>query len=100
MGCDVNVLNTFGKAPLHCALRYFQPRNGCDITVLTYLINQKDVNLNIKDRNSLNLLHYACDNSDSRDSVELKGERDTFCSQIVEMIVESCVQQVLDEIIS
>jgi ankyrin repeat protein len=59
-GGDVNVLNNNNDTPLHRALRNFDPRDGGDIAVLTYLINQKNVNVNIKGWNGYTLLHATC----------------------------------------
>jgi ankyrin repeat protein len=112
-GCDVNALDNHQNTPIHLALDNFNPHEGGDITVLTYLINQKGVNLNITNRNDHTLLHLACiceieyyddadydstnsdddlDNSD--DSVEAKSE--TSLCQVVEVIVETCLEQILD----
>ena len=60
-GCDVNVQNKYNNTPIQRALFYFDPRTGGDITVLTYLLNQNSVNLNIKGRSGHTLLHYACE---------------------------------------
>jgi ankyrin repeat protein len=99
-GCDVNVKNNFGDTPLHNAIRNFNPNKGGDIKALAYLIDQKNVNLNVKVQKGLNLLHLACTNhlSESRDSAELNAEFDTISCQIVEVIVERCIEEVLDEI--
>jgi ankyrin repeat protein len=59
-GCDVNVQDKDKDTSLHNALRYFNP-NG-DITVLTYLLSQRIVNVNTKGWNGYNLLHWACIN--------------------------------------
>jgi ankyrin repeat protein len=59
--CDVNAQDEDEYTPFHDALYYFDPRNGGDITALTYLINQKGVNGNTKDRNGNTLLHRACE---------------------------------------
>jgi hypothetical protein len=67
--------------------------------VLAYLINQNNVNLNIKNEKGCNLLHTTCINNlpSYRRSVELDAENDTVFCQIVEMIAERCIKQVLDE---
>jgi ankyrin repeat protein len=98
-GADVNAQVECYNTPLSRAIEYFKPRNGGDINVLTYLIDQKNIDLNIKDIGDNTLLHTACINnfSNLRDSVELKAENDTFRSQIVEMIAEKYVQLVLGE---
>jgi ankyrin repeat protein len=59
-GCDVNVQDKDNDTPIHLALRNFNPDEGGDINVLAYLINQKDVNVNIKGEHGRTLLHYAC----------------------------------------
>jgi ankyrin repeat protein len=60
LGCDVNVQDDNKNTPLHDALRYFDPNEGGDITVLMYLLNQKGVNGNITGESGCTLLHYAC----------------------------------------
>ena len=113
LGCDVNAQDKYNDTPLHYAIYSFNPRYSCDITVLAYLINQKNLNVNITNRNDHTLLHLACiceieyyddadydstnsdddlDNSD--DSVEAKSE--TSLCQVVEVIVETCLEQILD----
>jgi ankyrin repeat protein len=97
MGVDVNAQDNNKDTPLHSALRLFNPHRG-DATVLAYLINQKDINVNIKGKQGHNLLHLACiSNLSPRHSSELKAECDTIWCQIVEIIAERCIQQVLDE---
>jgi ankyrin repeat protein len=62
-GADVNVQNINNDTPLHLALRDFQPADNDDnITVLTYLLNQTDVNVNINGQYGCTVLHEACDN--------------------------------------
>jgi ankyrin repeat protein len=98
-GADVNVQDNNTDTPLHCALRYFKQDNGGNITVLTYLINQQNVNVNINGKKGHTILHLACINNllDSRRFVKLNAECDTILSQIVEVIVERCTQEVLEE---
>jgi ankyrin repeat protein len=98
-GGDVNAQDEDKDTPIHHALRYFDPNKGGDINVLTYLINQQTVNINIKGYRGQNLLHLACINnlSGSKDSAELNAECDTILCQIVEFIVERCVEEVFDE---
>jgi ankyrin repeat protein len=61
-GFDVNAQNNNKDTPLHLALCCFDPNNGGDITVLTYLLNQKDINGKVKGKDDYTLLHYACGN--------------------------------------
>jgi ankyrin repeat protein len=61
MGCNVNAQNKYKDTPLHNAFRYFNPNEGGDITVLIYLLGQKDVDRNIKGYNGRTILHYACE---------------------------------------
>jgi ankyrin repeat protein len=98
-GCDINVQNDYNNTPLHHSICYFDPNNGNNITVLHYLLTQKSVNFGIKGKKGHNLLHYACVSnlSESRDSVELNEKFDIILCQVVEVIVERCTQQVLDE---
>jgi ankyrin repeat protein len=65
LGCDVNIQNKDKDTPLHNALRSFNPYNNPDITVLTYLIDQKNVNVNIKGKHGSTLLHLACKEIDN-----------------------------------
>jgi ankyrin repeat protein len=62
IGCDVNVNDNCNNIPLHVAFGYFAVNNSCDITVLTYLINQKGINADIKGEYDCNFLHFACEN--------------------------------------
>jgi ankyrin repeat protein len=59
-GFDVNAQDNSKDTPVHLALRYFDPNDGGDITVLTYLLNQGNVNVNIKGQFGNTILHYAC----------------------------------------
>jgi len=96
-GCDVNAQNSDHDTPLYDALRYFNPPNGGDINVLGYLINQQDVNVNIKGKQGYNLLHLVCINNLSA-SVRLNARYDTMLCQVVEDIVERYTQQILDKV--
>jgi ankyrin repeat protein len=104
-GCDVNAQNNDKNTPLHYAFLHFDPNRGGDaINILTYLINQKDVDVTIKDESDHTILHFACNNNldnrsldDTSDSAELNQQYDAVSYQIVEFIVERCVQQVLDD---
>jgi ankyrin repeat protein len=96
-GGDVNVQAENKDTPIHLALRLFNPHQG-GVTVLTYLINQKNINVNIRGKQSHTSLHLACINNLSpRHSSEVNAECDTHLCQIVEVIAERGVQQVLDE---
>jgi ankyrin repeat protein len=98
-GADVNVQNTYNDTPLHLALDYFDPNNGNAFTVLSYLINQKDVNVKIRGNNGCNLLHTTCmiNPSNTLNSAELNAECDTMLCQVVEFIAERCLQEVFEE---
>jgi ankyrin repeat protein len=98
-GFDVNAQNEYNDTPIHQAFDFFQPNDRGDITVLASLINQKNVNVNIKGQDGYTLLHDVCISrlSNSWDSEELNAKTDTILCQIVEVIAERCVQQVLDE---
>jgi ankyrin repeat protein len=91
LGCDVHAQDNRKDTPLHRAIDYFNPNDGGKITVLTYL--------HTKHFNGHNLLHYACvgNHYSSRNSVELSAKYDTISCQIVEVIVERCIEEVLDE---
>jgi len=60
-GCDVNAHDNYGDTPIHVAFRYFDPNEGGDITVLTYLLSQKGIDPKIKDKNGYTILHWACE---------------------------------------
>jgi ankyrin repeat protein len=118
---DVNARDKYNDTPLHLALRSFNPNDGGEVAVLTYLLSRKSINFDIKGQNDRNLLHWACicdtapdsdddftdsdddlsdlndlsDFDDSNNSVEAKG--DTLFYPVVEMIVETCLEQILDE---
>jgi ankyrin repeat protein len=99
-GADVNAQNESNNTPLHLALYNFNPSEDAqNVAILTYLLSHKNINLNIKGKNDLNLLHWACINnlSKSRDSAEFNAECDTILCQIVEVIVERCAEQIFDE---
>jgi ankyrin repeat protein len=108
-GVDVNVQDNDKNTPLNSALGYFNPNDGGDITVLTYLLTQKGIDVNIKGQYGNTILHLACiceigDDDDDyssdeglEDSVIQHQKADTNLCQIVEVIAERCVEQVLDE---
>jgi ankyrin repeat protein len=94
-GADVNTQDKYKDTPLHLAFRCFNRDDDGDITVLTYLINQKGINMDIKNQTGHNLLHLTCF-SYYRCSEELNARFDTHLCQIAEIIAEKYVQQVLD----
>jgi len=97
MGLDVNAQDNKKDTPIHSALRLFNPHQG-DVTVLAYLLNQNNVDVNISGKQGHSFLHLASINLPSYEhSAELNAKFDTLFSQIVEVIIERCVQQVLDE---
>jgi ankyrin repeat protein len=98
-GSDVNAQDNDKNTPIHCALGQFNPRNGGDINVLAYLINQKTVNINTKYKRDHTLLHTTCivNLSNTWYSAKLNEEYDTHLCQIAEMIVEKCIGQVLND---
>jgi ankyrin repeat protein len=59
-GCDINAQNHGKNTPLHYAIDSFNPNDGCDITVLHYLLTQTNVDVNIKGRGGYIILHRAC----------------------------------------
>jgi ankyrin repeat protein len=61
LGCDINAQDDKNNTPLHYALENFNPNDG-DINALTYLINQKNVDVNINNIDDTALLHSACNN--------------------------------------
>jgi ankyrin repeat protein len=60
MGCDVNAKDDDNNTPIQNALCCFDPDYGGDIKALTYLIDQNNVNVNIKTPKGDTLLHLAC----------------------------------------
>jgi ankyrin repeat protein len=98
-GADVNAQDDGKNTPLHRAFEYFNPQCGGDINVLVYLINQTNINLNIKYKNGYTLLHTTCiiNPSNTRYPMKTNAECDTTLCQIVELIAERCVQEVFDE---
>jgi ankyrin repeat protein len=61
LGYDVNAQDDGNDTPLHVALKNFYPDYGGDINILTYLINQKNVDANIKGEYGSTILHTACE---------------------------------------
>jgi ankyrin repeat protein len=117
-GADVNVQDNDQSTPIHLAIHNFNPHEGGDITVLTYLINQQNVDVSITNQNGHTLLHSACicvisdlddadydstdsddDSTDSDDDLDddKEAKSDTISCQIVETIVERCIEEVSDE---
>jgi ankyrin repeat protein len=65
-GADVNVQDDSGDTPIHIAFRHFDPDEDKDTSLLTYLIDQKNVNGKIKGINGSTLLHLACERISNR----------------------------------
>jgi ankyrin repeat protein len=63
-GGDVNALDRGKSTPLYDALRFFEVDTG-DVAILTYLLGQENVNVNKKNLDGYNLLHWACLHIDS-----------------------------------
>ena len=99
-GADLDTQDGDKNTPIHSALDYFNPNDGGDINVLVYLINQKNIDLNTKYKRDYTLLHTTCmiNLSNLWYPAQLNAEYDTILSQIVEVIVERCIEEVLDEI--
>jgi ankyrin repeat protein len=57
-GGDINLKDMKNDTPIHNALRFFNPKT--DFTILFYLLNQSDININDVNQFGLNLLHLAC----------------------------------------
>jgi ankyrin repeat protein len=101
---DINALDWDNNTPIHNALYSFKP-DSSDITLLTYLLTQNTINFNIRGRHGYSLLHLACildlsggiNNLSSGQTIldKKSGETDTFWSQIVEIMAETCLQQVI-----
>jgi ankyrin repeat protein len=64
-GCDVNARDKYNDIPVHDAFCRFDPDDGGDITLLTYLLSQVNVNGNIKGDCCYTLLHSACENTNN-----------------------------------
>jgi ankyrin repeat protein len=116
LGCDVNVQAENKDTPIHLAFLHFDSDYDGSIAILTYLLNHKNINFSINDENHRNLLHWACicgtvipdrdyssdsliDSNDDLDDSEnsVKAKCDTLFYPIVEMILETCLEQILDE---
>jgi ankyrin repeat protein len=64
-GCNLNLLDNYGYTPLYYAVRYYNPKHGGDMNILTYLLNHDSVDVNAKNKKGGNLLHFACENISS-----------------------------------
>jgi ankyrin repeat protein len=62
LGCDINAQNHDNDTPIHLALSRFNSTGGGDITALTYLLTQKNVNVTTKNQHGETLLHNASKN--------------------------------------
>jgi len=98
-GSDVNLQTSYNETPIYCALLYFDPNDGGDVNVFAYLLNQKDIDFNIKYKNDYTLLHTACiiDLPNTWHPLKRNAENDTILCQIVEVIAERYLQEVFDE---
>jgi len=95
-GCDVNALDSEHITPIQVAIQKFNPKYG-NITVLTYFLAQDSTDVSIRDKRGRNLLHLACiDLSNCMGSMELKAEADASLCQIVGVVIEKCIEQVVD----
>jgi ankyrin repeat protein len=65
-GGDVNARFDFSEfTPIRYALTSFSLDHGGNVDILIYLFSQKSVDVNAKDKNGYNLLHYASFNINS-----------------------------------
>jgi ankyrin repeat protein len=97
-GCDVNAQDNTGDTPLHCAFHAFNLNSGGDVDVLIYLLNQKDVNVNIKGQSGVTLLHLACINSPPSSKDQDSPKADTFSCQFAEIITERYLQHFFNNV--
>jgi ankyrin repeat protein len=58
--CNVHSFDYHLNTPLHFALHSFDPGKGGDVSILTYLLNQKGVDLDIRGQYGFTLFHLAC----------------------------------------
>jgi len=93
---DFNMHNDSYNTPLHIAIRDFAPKLGGNITVLAYLLAQTGVNFNKQNKNGHTLLHLACKTEYNHIKV---AEVDTFCVEVIEIVIEGKIKQVLGEVI-
>jgi len=109
-GADFNVQDRNNNTPLHYLLHYYT--SSCNISILTYLLNQKGTNLNIRGQYGRTLLHCIPDISQSGINIRsplwyplrleargLEAEVENTWCRTVETIIESYIQQILDETI-
>jgi ankyrin repeat protein len=59
-GADVNAADKYQNTPIDSALRSFNQTQGGDIALLTYLLNQENVDVNLKRQFGHTILHAAC----------------------------------------
>jgi ankyrin repeat protein len=59
-GMGINVQDKMKNIPIYIALDNFEPKNGGDVKILTYLLNQKGIDANIKGQHGRTLLHWSC----------------------------------------
>jgi len=112
-GCDINVQDNHTCTPFFYALFYFNQHgddgdDGGDgvSTILTYLFNQKNLNIHPHDFNGRTLLHFACFSGDrfvtfqrdtNRDCDKEEAQNGTLRSKIIEIVIQKYLQDVFDE---
>jgi ankyrin repeat protein len=98
IGCGANAQDSTGNTPLHCAFRAFNLNSSGDVDVLIYLLNQKDVNVNIKGQSGETLLHLACINSPRSSKDQDSPKADAFSCQFAEIITERYLQHFFNDV--
>jgi len=113
-GADINTRDNCNDTPIRDACNYFNPNYGGDIAVLTYLLNQKGqtgyslLHFACKNINTFPLDHKACinliscawDGHTTRQGFnqdEEEAKVDLFWASIMEIVVENCIKQVVNE---
>jgi len=106
-GCNLNTLDTDCNTPLHNAIRDF--KSTSDITILEYLLSQKNINFNIQGQNGHTLLHQAfvsqnIEDGDARllwsvlnPETENPSPHLADWSNIIELVIEQFIRQVIEE---
>jgi ankyrin repeat protein len=117
IGCNPNLQDNNKNTPIHYALRHFKRSNGGEISVLTYLLNNSNIDITIQGRHGRTLLHLASlfdlsgsgdgainrfDNpflapSSSPGESKPTAEGDLFWSKIIEIMSERILKQIKAE---